>query len=99
MNEHTTFAQETEFPCRLTVTGDRASVHVDLLGVHEEKVSLDLDGTTLVISAADHGHRIRTSLSLPWEARLGPKKFERGALEITLEREARPYRKASARPR
>lgn len=76
---------ETKFPARISFEGERARVTVDLLGIGEEKVRIDLD-ESLVISATEGRRRFRTALELPWEARLGSKSFRKGILELVVER-------------
>ena len=71
---------------RLSVDGDRIFILADLPGISDEKIRLDLEARTLVISAKDGDTLYRKKISLPWEARLGKKKFRKGILELTLER-------------
>ncbi|HXW98432.1 MAG TPA: Hsp20/alpha crystallin family protein [Methanomicrobiales archaeon] len=73
-----------EKPFRVSVDGDRAVVVGELHGVPEGDIRLDLEARTLVISLKGSG--FRRKVSLPWEARLGNKRFRKGILEITLER-------------
>ena len=75
-----------ELPFRLSVDGDRIHVLAELPGITDEKIMLDLEGLTLVISAVDGDTRYKKKISLPWEARLGKKRFRKGVLELTLEK-------------
>ena len=87
--EHETMnsaGNSVELPFRLSVEGDRIHILAELPGIGEERIRLDLEGTTLVISAVDGGTRYRKKISLPWETRLGKKRFRKGVLELTLER-------------
>jgi HSP20 family molecular chaperone IbpA len=76
---------EDDLPVRISVEGDRIHVLAELQGIREEHLKIDLDPATLVISA-DGQSRIMKMVSLPWEARLGQKRFRNGVLELTLER-------------
>ena len=80
---------ETRIPYRLIPDGDRIRVIADLPGVSEERIRLDLEDETLVISADTGERRFRMDIPLPFEAGLGTKKFSKGVLEITLERSGR----------
>jgi len=77
-------AKRREKPFRVSVDGDRAVVVGELPGVPEGNIRLDLEDRTLVISLKGSGYRRK--VSLPWEAKLGNKRFRNGVLEITLER-------------
>jgi len=79
-------AKADDVAFRLSVDEDRIFILADLPGITDEKIRLDLEGTTLVISAADGNTLYRKKISLPWEARLGKKKFRKGILELTLEK-------------
>ena len=88
-NGHTTrkpAAEPGDVAFRLSVDEDRIFIVADLQGISDEKIRLDLEGKTIVISAADGDTRYRKKISLPWEARLGKKKFRKGILELTLEK-------------
>ena len=80
-------------PYSISVDGDRARVTAVLAGVREEQVMLDFEKKTLVISASDRDLRLRAAVHLPWEARLGAKRFAGGVLQLTLEREDRDRRR------
>jgi HSP20 family molecular chaperone IbpA len=78
-----------EFPVRLSPDGDRIHIHAELQGISEEKIRLDVDLNTLTISASDGDTWLKKEISLPWEARLGRKRFREGVLELTLEKSDR----------
>jgi HSP20 family molecular chaperone IbpA len=80
---------EPGLPYRVSVDGDLVHVAVELPGISEEKIRLDLDRTTLIVSATDSGRVVRTPIGLPWRVRLGKKTFRKGVLELTLERSDR----------
>jgi len=74
------------FPSTLSVDGDRIQVIAELPMISEEKIRLDLETTLLVISATNGDKQYKKKISLPWEARLGKKRFRKGILELTLEK-------------
>jgi HSP20 family molecular chaperone IbpA len=78
--------KNSAFPFRLSVDGDRIQVTAELPGISGEKIRLDLETNTLLISATDGETRYKKKISLPWEARLGKKRFRKGVLELTLEK-------------
>ncbi|MDD1664819.1 MAG: Hsp20/alpha crystallin family protein [Methanomicrobiales archaeon] len=78
--------KKSEVPFRLSLDRDRIHILAELEGISEEKIRLDLETTTLVISAIDGDKAYKERISLPWEARLGRKRFRKGVLELTLEK-------------
>jgi HSP20 family molecular chaperone IbpA len=78
--------KEGEFPFSLALDGDRAHIIAELPGVSEEKIRLDLEKGTLVVSATDGECHYRMGIALPWESRVAMKRFRRGVLELTLEK-------------
>jgi HSP20 family molecular chaperone IbpA len=80
---------ESGFPFRLSVDGDKVFIVAELPGIREEKIRLDLGEGTLIISAVDGERSMKRRISLPWVARLAAKKFGKGILELTLERSGR----------
>jgi len=83
---------EHRIPYSISLDGDRARVTAVMDGVREEQVMLDFERKTLVISASDRDRRFRAVVHLPWEARLGAKRFAGGVFQLTLEREDRKTR-------
>ncbi|MDD1661342.1 MAG: Hsp20/alpha crystallin family protein [Methanomicrobiales archaeon] len=79
-------SKRSELPFKLSIEGDRIHVLAELAGITEEKIRLDLEATTLVISATDGERRYTKKIPLPWEAKLGRKRFRKGVLELTLEK-------------
>ena len=75
-----------ELPFRLSLDGDRIHILAELPGISDEKIRLDLEATTLVVSASDGDTWYKKKIPLPWEARLGKKRFRKGVLELTLEK-------------
>lgn len=75
-------ASETGFPYQLSTAGDTLCVVLQLPGIREEMIRIDLEGKTLIISAARKEGQHRTVISLPWAARLRTKRFWDGVLEL-----------------
>jgi HSP20 family molecular chaperone IbpA len=78
---------ENGFPCRVSEAGNGVRIIAEMPGITEEKIRIDLDGKTLVISVAG-SRKHRMSIALPWKARLGKKQFRNGVLELMLEKPA-----------
>jgi len=79
--------REEGIPYSILVEEEWARVTAVLPGIREEKIMLDFDDKTLVISASGPTRTYRVSIGLPWEARLEAKRFTGGVLQLTLERE------------
>ena len=81
---HPCIAGKAGFPYRLSTEGDTIRVTVELSGIREEGIHIDLEGKTLFISSAGRGRPNRMAISLPWASRLGTKRFRDGVLELLL---------------
>ncbi|MFA5294430.1 MAG: hypothetical protein WC382_02815 [Methanoregulaceae archaeon] len=66
--------------------GNYLRIVTELPGVSEEKIKIDLEQTTLIISASERGRDYRKRVSLPCEVTLGKKKYQNGILELILEK-------------
>jgi len=66
--------------------GTTIRVIAEMPGIDEEKIVIDLQGSTLVISASDKRRSFQKEVSLPCEARLKKQRFQNGVLELTLEK-------------
>jgi len=66
--------------------GNTIRVIAEMPGIDEEKIALDLQGSTLVISASDKRRTYQKEVLLPCEARLEKQRFQNGVLELTLEK-------------
>ena len=66
--------------------GTTIRVIAEMPGIDEEKIALDLQGSTLLISASDKRRTFQKEVSLPCEARLEKQRFQNGVLELTLEK-------------
>ena len=73
-------------PYHLSTEGDTVHVTVELPGIREELIQLDLDGKVLIISVDGRGPVLRKTIALPCEARIGKKQFRKGVLELLLHR-------------
>ncbi len=61
-------------------------VVVELPGLPEEKIKIDLEKTILAIHASDGAIRYKKVIRLPCEVRLSRKRFFNGTLELVLEK-------------
>lgn len=66
--------------------GKTIRVIAEMPGIDEEKIALDLQGSTLVISALDKRRTYQKEVLLPCEAKLEKQRFQNGVLELTLEK-------------
>jgi HSP20 family molecular chaperone IbpA len=78
-----------EIPYQISPDGNQVRIVAGLQGVSEGSIRLDLEKTTLFISATGEERRYEKNITLPWEARLAAKRFRNGVLELTLERSDR----------
>ncbi|MDD1693243.1 MAG: hypothetical protein LUQ71_00815 [Methanoregula sp.] len=81
--------RSTSFDPPVGMTDDGRYIHVsiDLPGVAEEQIRIDLEKSTVTLSiAADH-KTSRKAIGVPRGARFFKKKFSDGVLEIILEKE------------
>jgi len=66
--------------------GNYFRIIAELPGISEEKIRIGLEKDTLVISSSDRDRSYIKRISIPFEARLGKKRFQKGILELTLEK-------------
>jgi HSP20 family molecular chaperone IbpA len=68
-------------------------VITELPGIAEEKICIDLEKTVLAISATEEGSgkKYKKLIALPFESRLDKKKFQKGILDLTLEKTNSAY--------
>jgi HSP20 family molecular chaperone IbpA len=69
-----------------TEENNRICLVVNLPGVSEMKIRIELDNQFLIISASNGDKEYRKEITLPWNARIVRKKFRDGVLELILER-------------
>ena len=82
-------SEETEEPVTILLDeGKSLRVIAELPGITEEKILIDLEKHELAISATETGSRkkFRKVITLPVGVRLEKKRFQRGILDITLEK-------------
>jgi HSP20 family molecular chaperone IbpA len=75
-------------PVRLTDTGRELHISIDLPGVTEEQIRIDLEKTTFTVSILDHDKPVKKTIRVPKGARFYKKKFSDGVLELFLEKPA-----------
>jgi HSP20 family protein len=66
--------------------GTTLRVIAEMPGIDEEQIVLDLQESTLFISASDKRRTFQKEVLLPCEARLLKQRFQNGILELTLEK-------------
>jgi HSP20 family molecular chaperone IbpA len=78
----------TEFdpPIRKSEEGRYVHVKIDLPGITEEKIRIDLERKTGTLSISEDGKTFRTEFEVPQGSRFFKKKFSDGVLEIVLEK-------------
>ena len=77
----------TEPVTRTALEGTRFTILAEIPDMAEEKIRIDIDEHTVYISADEGERRYRREIILPWRARFAGKRFRKGNLELTLERE------------
>jgi len=70
----------------LSDEGTCIRVMAELPGIREEMIRIDLERSTLIISASDNGKRYKKEISLPARTRFGTKRFRNGVLDLLLEK-------------
>lgn len=75
-------------PISMTDDGRRRCIRVDLPGVPEEKIRIDLEKTTFTVSISGDENTLRKAIQVPEGVRIFKKKFADGVLEIILEKPA-----------
>lgn len=66
--------------------GDYFRIIAELPGIAEEKIRIDLENSTVAISASHENGMYRKTIDLPCEVRLSRKRFSNGTLELILEK-------------
>jgi HSP20 family molecular chaperone IbpA len=75
-------------PISMTDDGGRSYIRIDLPGVPEEKIRIDLEKTTFTVSVSGDENALRKAIWVPEGVRIFKKKFSDGVLEIILEKPA-----------
>jgi HSP20 family molecular chaperone IbpA len=84
-----TASEETAEPVTILMDeGKSLRVIAELPGITEEKILIDLEKHELAISATEtgSGKKFRKVITLPVGVRLEKKRFQRGILDLTLEK-------------
>ena len=93
MRKRNTLQEESGFdpPISTSFTGRHIYLTIDLRGVAEEQIRIDLEKTTFTLSISANEKTYRKVIRIPEGVRLFRKKFSDGMLEIVLEKPASPY--------
>jgi HSP20 family protein len=59
---------------------------IELPGIAEEKIKIDLEKNTVTILASDTVFQYKKVITIPCEVRFSKKRFSDGVLELTLEK-------------
>jgi HSP20 family molecular chaperone IbpA len=88
--KRTTIQNPHGFHPPVSMTDDDRNVHIsiDLPGVKEEQIRIDLEKKTLTISISADGKTLKKIIHIPGGARFFQKKLSEGKLEIILEKTA-----------
>ncbi|MFY9749545.1 MAG: Hsp20/alpha crystallin family protein [Methanoregula sp.] len=100
MRERDTFQEDSGFdpPISKSYTGRHIYLTIDLQGVAEEQIRIDLEKTAFTLSIYENEKTFRKVIRIPEGVRLFRKKFSDGILEIVLEKPASSYyRRRNAR--
>jgi HSP20 family molecular chaperone IbpA len=86
--KHTNHQDSPTFdpPVRMTDDGRHFHISIDLPGVTEEQIRIELEKTTFSVSVAGNEKTVRKSVQVPEGARFFKKQFSDGVLEIFLEK-------------
>ena len=75
-------------PVRMTDDGRHIHVSIDLPGIAEEQIRIDLEKTTCTVCISDMEKTIKKAIQVPQGARFFQKRFSDGVLDIVLEKPA-----------
>jgi HSP20 family molecular chaperone IbpA len=84
--EHDPVKKTIEPVVTLSDEGNCILVTAELPEIREEMIRIDLERSTLIISASDNGRLYKKEIPLPVRIRFGTKKFRNGILELFLEK-------------
>ncbi len=79
-------AEMVEPATTLLDEGKFLHILTELPGVQEEMIRIDVERTTVTISASDAGKRVKKMITLPCEVSFCMKRFSEGVLTLTLEK-------------
>jgi HSP20 family protein len=63
---------------------------IELPGIAEEKIRIDLDKNSVIIRASDTVKQYKKTIRIPIDARFCKKRFSDGVLELILEKQSPP---------
>ncbi len=66
--------------------GEFIHIVIELPGIAEEKIRIDLEKTTIIIVASDSSRKYKKVISLPVEVIFAKKRFSDGNLFLTVEK-------------
>jgi HSP20 family molecular chaperone IbpA len=75
-------------PVRMTDDGRHIHLSIDLPGIVEEQIRIDLEKTTCTLCIVENEKMVKKAITVPQGARFFQKKFSGGVLEIFLEKPA-----------
>ena len=75
-------------PVRMTDEGRHIHLSINLPGVVEEQIRIDLEKTTCTLCILENEKMVKKAIRVPQGVRLFQKKFSGGVLEILLEKPA-----------
>ncbi len=75
-------------PIRITDEGKKIHISVDLPGITEEQIRIELEHTTCTLCISKNEQMLWTEFDVPQGVRFFRKKFSDGLLEIILEKNA-----------
>ena len=61
-------------------------IRIELPGITEEKIKIDLDKKSVIIRASDSMKQYKKVITLPFEVKFSKKRFSDGVLELNLEK-------------
>lgn len=73
-------------PVRMTDDGRQIHVSIDLPGVTEEQIRIDLEKTTCTLCILEKEKMVKKAIQVPQGVRFFQKKFSDGVLDIFLEK-------------
>jgi len=73
-------------PIRMTDDDRFIQVSIDLHGITEEQIRIDLEKTTFTVSVSGDGNTLRKTIRVPPGVRIFKKKFSDGVLDLILEK-------------
>lgn len=73
-------------PIRMTDDDRHIHVSIDLFGITEEQIRIDLEKTSFTVTISGEENMLRKTIRVPRGVRIFKKKFSDGVLDIILEK-------------